>query len=677
MTFYAKSSGNKAYANIDGMINGYTYNTDIGFHISDGKTIPATWTKYQYDLVLPADHNRINFSAQCDGGTGYFCLSDISIKRIISTDPSYQPTPTPSPVPVVTAAPGVDRSKNYVYILIGQSNMAGINTSDPQDSLCDPRIFKMSQTNFDQWLLGTENMNSNSTGGGTSPGKSIAEQLLQQVPTDVNIRMIGAAASGSAVEQWAKGSTNNQYNKAAGNLYNDLVLRIHAAQKIGVIKGIFWHQGEANSGTTDYEQKLTALITDLRLEIGTPDLPYVMGQIGTTGDATGGVNRSLDLIKYFVPNTNFASCAGMVLADNVHYNASSQRLYGTRYAASYLALNPVLIPEATPTPTLSPTPTPSPTPGPHFYIRAEKDAQEIGAVPGKFYAYCVLDPGFYADGFATIPYAISGTAVNGVDYELISGVVNVVVGYGIGPLPQNTHPLSYIQIVPIPNNLADGDKTVILGSNATVIIHDGGVMSTPTPTVAPVTPTPTIAPATPTPTPTPTATPTQSPIPVTGLSIGKTSATIKVPLTLQLTAVVSPANAANKAVKWTSSNTKVATVSSTGKVTAKGPGTATITVKTVSGAFAKTCKVKVLMPVKSVKLNKTSISLAKGKTSQLKATVSPTNASNKKVTWKSSNTKIVTVSSTGLVKTKAKGTAYVTVITSDGKKTARCKVSVK
>ena len=335
---------------------------------------------------------------------------------------------------------------------------------------------------------------------------------------------------------------------------------------------------------------------------------------------------------------------------------------------------------ATPTPTLSPTPTPSPTPGPKFFIRAEKDAQEIGAIAGRFYAYCVLDPGYNADGYATLPYSIAGTAVNGVDYELISGAVNIVVGYGIGPLPQNTHPLSYIQIVPKPNNLADGDKTVILtlsGSTATVVIQDGGVMSTPTPTVAPITPTPTIAPATPTPTATPTATPTPTPIPATGLSISKTSATIKVPLTLQLSAVVSPANAANKAVKWTSSNTKVATVSSTGKVTAKGPGTATITVKTVTGAFAKTCKITVTQPVKSVKLNKTILILKKGQTYKLKATISPVNASNKKVTWKSSNTKILTVSSTGLVKAKAKGTAYVTVITSDGKKTARCKVTVR
>ena len=202
--------------------------------------------------------------------------------------------------------------------------------------------------------------------------------------------------------------------------------------------------------------------------------------------------------------------------------------------------------------------------------------------------------------------------------------------------------------------------------------------STPTPTLKPATPTPTLNPATPTPTLNPaTPTPTIAPVTVTGVSINRTTATIKVPYSLQLTANVIPSNASNKALIWTSSKASVATVSQTGKVIAKGPGVATITVKTVDGSFVKTCKVTILMPVKSVKLSKTSLSLVKGKTYKLKATVLPSNASNKKVTWKSSNTKIATVTSTGTVKAKAKGTAYISVVTVDGKKTAKCKITVK
>ncbi|MEI6602633.1 MAG: Ig-like domain-containing protein [Clostridia bacterium] len=178
----------------------------------------------------------------------------------------------------------------------------------------------------------------------------------------------------------------------------------------------------------------------------------------------------------------------------------------------------------------------------------------------------------------------------------------------------------------------------------------------------------------PTPSPSPTPSPTTA---VTGILMNQSVETLKVPLSLQLTTVVLPAAATNKALFWTSNKTSVVIVSTMGKVTAKGPGVAIVTVKTVDGSFAKTCKFTVLMPVKSVVLSKTSLSLRKGSSYTLKMTINPSNASNKKVTWKSSNTKIVTVGSTGIVKAKAKGTAYVSVITVDGKKIAKCKITVR
>ena len=81
--------------------------------------------------------------------------------------------------------------------------------------------------------------------------------------------------------------------------------------------------------------------------------------------------------------------------------------------------------------------------------------------------------------------------------------------------------------------------------------------------------------------------------------------------------------------------------------------------------------------VSKVSLNKKSVSIIKGKTFILIPTFKPSNASNKKVTWKSSNKAITTVSSTGRVKGTKKGTCYITVSTVDGKKSAKCKVVVK
>ena len=168
-------------------------------------------------------------------------------------------------------------------------------------------------------------------------------------------------------------------------------------------------------------------------------------------------------------------------------------------------------------------------------------------------------------------------------------------------------------------------------------------------------------------------------IPVTEVTLDKTSVTLNVNATEQLSATVQPTNATNKNVSWSSSNASVATVSSSGLVTAKAAGTATITVTTADGSKKATCAVTVntpVIPVTEVTLDKTSVTLNVDQTQQLSATVQPTNATNKNVTWSSSNASVATVSSGGLVTAKAAGTAIITVTTEDGSKKATCKVTV-
>lgn len=176
----------------------------------------------------------------------------------------------------------------------------------------------------------------------------------------------------------------------------------------------------------------------------------------------------------------------------------------------------------------------------------------------------------------------------------------------------------------------------------------------------------------PTPTPTPTPTPKPTVTHVTGVSLSKRSVIIPVKKTVQLTATVAPAKANNKNVSWKSSDTKVATVSSKGLVTAKKAGKATITVTTADGSKKATCTVTVA----EVKLNATSMPVQVGKsTTALK--VSSKYPSNDTVkSWKSSNTKIATVTSKGKVTGKKVGTAKITVTMKSGA-TATCTVKVQ
>jgi uncharacterized protein (TIGR02145 family) len=164
-------------------------------------------------------------------------------------------------------------------------------------------------------------------------------------------------------------------------------------------------------------------------------------------------------------------------------------------------------------------------------------------------------------------------------------------------------------------------------------------------------------------------------IPVTGVTLSQTTANLAIGDTLRLTATVAPDSATNKAVAWTSSSTAVATVSN-GKITAVAIGTATITVATENGSKTASCTVTVNpVPVASVTLNPTSATLGVGYTQQLTATVQPSNAANKAVTWASNNTAVATVSN-GLVTAVAQGSATITVTTQDGNKTATCAVTV-
>ena len=168
-------------------------------------------------------------------------------------------------------------------------------------------------------------------------------------------------------------------------------------------------------------------------------------------------------------------------------------------------------------------------------------------------------------------------------------------------------------------------------------------------------------------------------IPATGVSLNKTSATINNGETLQLTATVSPNNATNKAVTWSSSNTNVATVSSSGLVTAKSRGTATITATTTDGSnLSASCSVTVTQLATGISLNRTSATIINGETLQLTATVSPSNVNNSAVTWSSSDTSVATVSSGGLVTALKPGTASITATTQDGSNlSATCQLTVQ
>ena len=166
---------------------------------------------------------------------------------------------------------------------------------------------------------------------------------------------------------------------------------------------------------------------------------------------------------------------------------------------------------------------------------------------------------------------------------------------------------------------------------------------------------------------------------VTGVTLSKTSLSLVEGGSETLTATVAPTNATNKAVSWKSSDTGVATVDNSGKVTAVKAGSTTITVTTTDGSKTATCSVTITsktVNVTGVTLDKTEIEMTEGAEETLKATITPADATNKDVTWSTSDSNIAGVSD-GKVTAVKEGEATITVTTSDGSKTATCKVKVK
>ena len=160
---------------------------------------------------------------------------------------------------------------------------------------------------------------------------------------------------------------------------------------------------------------------------------------------------------------------------------------------------------------------------------------------------------------------------------------------------------------------------------------------------------------------------------VTGISLDKTSATLNKGETLQLTWSVNPTGATLQGqVSWVSSDSLVATVDNQGNVTAVGAGTADITV--ALEGFTATCKITVVIPVTSVSLSKNSIELIKGDSETLVATINPTDATDKSLSWSSSDSSVATVNN-GEVSAVGGGSATITVKASNGK-AATCSVVV-
>ena len=226
----------------------------------------------------------------------------------------------------------------HLYLLIGQSNMAGRGVLTPEyRNISNSSVVMLSKD--DKWVEASHPLHFDKPKiAGVGPGLAFGLQMAEANP-QVKIGLIPCAVGGTAIESWEPGAMDRVTKKYP---YDDMIERLRIAMKSGVVKGIIWHQGEANSTperSVGYLKKLTTLINRLRKEVGNKDLPFVVGELGKYRETYQLVNDQLIKLPEEVNNTAVASSEGLVhKGDNTHFDAASATELGKRFAKQMILL---------------------------------------------------------------------------------------------------------------------------------------------------------------------------------------------------------------------------------------------------------------------------------------------------------------------------------------------------
>lgn len=226
----------------------------------------------------------------------------------------------------------------HIYVLMGQSNMAGRgDVTDEYRTEGHPRLLMLNKEN--QWVQARHPLHFDKPAiAGVGPGMAFGIRMAGE-DASVRIGLVPCAVGGSSIAVWAPGA----YDKATNtHPYDDAIRRIEAAKQAGTIKGVLWHQGESNIASMtpeQYAENLIALIERIRIEAGDPQLPFVMGEIGRFVNGHEKINGALKKVAKKVPYTAVATSEDLqAKADKIHFDSPSASLFGQRFASKMLSI---------------------------------------------------------------------------------------------------------------------------------------------------------------------------------------------------------------------------------------------------------------------------------------------------------------------------------------------------
>ncbi|HLT86088.1 MAG TPA: sialate O-acetylesterase [Sphingobacterium sp.] len=226
----------------------------------------------------------------------------------------------------------------HIYILMGQSNMAGRGQVTEQYAIQQhPRVRMLNQAG--EWVTAVHPLHFDKPSiAGVGPGLTFGITMAEANP-DITIGLVPCAVGGTSIATWVPGI----YDKATHtHPFDDAEQRIRKAMETGNVKGIIWHQGEGDSNEKSaevYLDNLQKLIQSVRVLVGDPELPFVAGQLARYRDNYQLINKELDKLEAVVPHAAVVSSEGLWhKGDGTHFDSPSASELGRRFAEGMLSL---------------------------------------------------------------------------------------------------------------------------------------------------------------------------------------------------------------------------------------------------------------------------------------------------------------------------------------------------
>lgn len=236
------------------------------------------------------------------------------------------------------SADGGTGSTFHVFLLLGQSNMAGYPKAQDADKVENPRIKVLGYDDCaatgrrqDEWDVAVPPLHE-CWNGAIGPADYFSKAMLDAIPEGDTIGLVPCAISGERIETFLK---------EGGTKYAWILERARLAQQAGgVIEGILFHQGESNNGDPSWPGKVNTLITDLRADLAIGDVPFLAGELAYDGGCAGH-NRFVNMLPMVVTNAYVVSASGLALdpADTqwrLHFGRDAQITFGQRYAETMI-----------------------------------------------------------------------------------------------------------------------------------------------------------------------------------------------------------------------------------------------------------------------------------------------------------------------------------------------------